>query len=362
MSSIGNLLRKAFEVRRTHGVGLARQVMDILRLTREPGRLGPAEYYDYRVFSDSLPYAAKRQFLGWRGEARLEFLNQRSWHALANDKLAFSAAMAGLGIPLPRTVAIFHDTWRYFGDVPCFGDATALANFLRANREWPLFAKPVQGAYGKGTALIEGYDPKKDALILAFEPPRPVDAYVGQLQNPGRLGFMFQEVLAPHPALVPICGPRLSSVRVMTLYPDSGARLHRVIWKIPVGANITDNYQHGAAGNLIAAVDPESGISREAVLGIGLDRHVVERHPDTGAILAGFELPQWEVVKDVALRGTRGLPGLRWQHWDIAFAREGPTALEVNLYAGGGTDVAQVSHGYGLLDDALERLVRGAPP
>jgi hypothetical protein len=362
MSSLGNLLGNALEVRRRHGIGLVRQGLDILRLSREPGRLGPAEYYDYRVFLDSIPYAAKREFLGWRGERPLEFLNQRGWHSLANDKLAFSLAMAGAGIPLPCTVAIYHEKRRNFGAVPCFGSTGELADFLRANRTWPLFAKPVQGAYGKGTALIEGYEPNGDALVLAHQPPCPVDVYVSRLQNPGRLGFMFQKVLAPHPALVPVCGARLSSVRVMTLYPDSGATLHRVIWKIPVGANITDNYQHGAAGNLIAAVDPETGVSKEAVLGIGLDCHVVERHPDTGATLAGFTLPQWDAVRDVVLRGTRVLPGLRWQHWDIAFARDGPTALEVNLYAGGGTDVSQVSHGRGLLDDELSRLVRDSPP
>ena len=135
-----------------------------------------------------------------------------------------------------------------------------------------------------------------------------------------------------------------------------------MIWKIPVGRNITDNYQHGVAGNLIAAVDPESGIAAQPVLGIGLDCHVVERHPDTNAMLGGFALPQWDVLKEVVLRGTRAFPGLRWQHWDIAFARDGPTALEVNLYAGGGTDIAQVSHGKGLLDDTLSRLVRDSPP
>ena len=226
------------------------------------------------------------------------------------------------------------------------------------NRVWPLFAKPVQGAYGKGTALIEGYDARNDSLVLAHEASRPVEDYVSHLQNPGRLGFLFQEVLAPHPALEPICGKRLSSVRAMTVYPASGAALHRVIWKIPVGRNITDNYQHGVAGNLIAAVDPESGIAAQPVLGIGLNRHVVERHPDTSAVLRGFALPQWDVLKDVVLRGTRALPGLRWQHWDIAFAREGPTVLEVNLYAGGGTDIAQVSHGNGLLDETLSDSCR----
>ena len=362
MGSISNLLRNALVVRKEHGIGLVRQCREMLQLAREPGRIGPAEYYDYRVFLDSLPYAAKREFLGWRGERRLEFLNQRGWHSLANDKVAFSAAMAGLGIPLPRTVAIYHEQRRYFGDVPCYGDTASLANFLRGNRAWPLFAKPVQGAYGKGTALIEGYDQTSDALILAHEAPRPVDAYVSHLQNPGRLGFLFQEVLATHPALEPVCGKRLSSVRAMTVYPESGARLHRVIWKIPVGGNITDNYQHGVAGNLIAAVDPESGIAAKPVLGIGLDCHVVERHPDTNAVLGGFALPEWDALKEVVLRGTRAFPGLRWQHWDIAFAREGPTALEVNLYAGGGTDISQVSHGKGLLDESLSALVRDSRP
>ncbi len=362
MSSIANLLRNAFEVRRAHGIGLVRQCGEILRLSRERGRLGPAEYYDYRVFLDALPYAAKREFLGWRGEAQLEFLNQRAWHALANDKLAFSAAMAGVGIPLARTVAIFHEARRYFGNVPCYGDNAELADFLRTNPIWPLFAKPVQGTYGRGTALIEGYDSKDDALVLAHEAPRQVDDYVGRLQNPGRLGFLFQEVLAPHPALRAVCGERLSSVRVVTIYPQTGAKVHRAIWKIPVGRNITDNFEHGRSGNLLAAVDLDTGIALAAVAGIGRDRRVVERHPDTGAMLEGVALPEWSVVKDLALRGTRSMPGLRFQNWDISFARDGPTVLEVNLYGAGGTDLSQMASGKGLLDAEFVELIRHSSP
>ena len=64
---------------------------------------------------------------------------------------------------------------------------------------------------------------------------------------------------------------------------------------------------------------------------------------------------------DLALRGTRALPGLRFQHWDISFARDGPTVLEVNLCGAGGTDLSQTSSGKGLLDDSLMRLLREAP-
>ncbi len=266
--------------------------------------------------------------------------------------------MAGVGIPLPRTVAIFHETRRYFGDVPCYGDALELANFLRNNRIWPLFAKPVQGTYGKGAALIEGYEPNGDALMLAYEAPRPIDDYVLHLHNPGRLGFMFQEVLTSHPALHAICGERLSSVRVVTIYPDTGAKIHRAIWKIPVGRNVTDNFEHGKSGNLLAAVDLHTGTAQAALAGIGLDRRVVERHPETGATLAGVVLPQWDLVKDLALRGTRAMPGLRFQHWDISLARNGPTVLEVNLYGAGGTDLSQMSCGKGA---ARSRVRRTSP-
>ena len=357
MGSIRSLFHSARRVRESNGIGYVRQIREILRLRRELGRLGPAEYYDYRLFLDALPYAVKRQFLGWRGEKQLESLNEVPWHALANDKLAFYAAMQGLGIPIPRTVVVYHERHRYFGSVPCFCDRRGLADFLRRNAHWPLFAKPVHAAYGKGTALISGYIPQDDALRFADDRTRPVDQYVGDLLDPGELGHIFQEVLQPHAAMEAICGKRLSSVRVMTLYRATGAQIHRVIWKIPVGANITDNYHHGAAGNLIAAVDPTTGVASPPVIGIGLDWRRVEQHPDTGVRLTGVLLPQWEAVKEVALNGTRALPGLKFQHWDIAFALSGPTALEVNLYAGGGTDISQVAGTNGLLDSELVGLM-----
>ena len=63
MSSVQQLIRNALTVRRTEGIGLVRQMREILKLRREPGCIGPAEYYDYRIYLDSLPYAAKREFL-----------------------------------------------------------------------------------------------------------------------------------------------------------------------------------------------------------------------------------------------------------------------------------------------------------
>ena len=261
-------------------------------------------------FSTRFPTRAKRKFLGWRGERRLEVLNQRAWHALANDKLAFSAAMAGARHTaaahrrdLPRAAAILRGSAvlrrrRGARGFPALERRMAVVRKAGAGR-----LRQGNGAAGRlRRAAATGWCSRTSA-----SPGRRLRRASAQSRA---AGVPVPGGAAPHPALAPICGKRLSSVRVMTLYPDSGARIHRVIWKIPVGTNITDNYQHGAAGNLIAAVDPETGVSKHAVLGIGLDRRVVERHPDTGAALRGVALPQWEALKDVVLRGTRVAAGI----------------------------------------------------
>ena len=50
---------------------------------------------------------------------------------------------------------------------------------------------------------------------------------------------------------------------------------------------MADNYWE--PGNLIAPIDPESGIVGRTFTGLGLSIHHVDAHPDTGRLLPGLD-------------------------------------------------------------------------
>jgi hypothetical protein len=91
------------------------------------------------------------------------------------------------------------------------------------------------------------------------------------------------------------------------------------------------------------------------VQGYGLGQRLIDQHPDTGTSFSGFALPYWNEVREVCLRAARAFPMLRFQHWDVAFTRNGPQILELNTT--GSIDIIQYASGQGLYDGPLRRLI-----
>ena len=111
---------------------------------------------------------------------------------------------------------------------------------------------------------------------------------------------------------------------------STGPIVHRAVAKVAVGRNPADNFWR--PGNMIGAIEIETGQIERVVQGTGADIVVNARHPDTGRTVVGTPIPDWSqftlLAKDAALLP----PGIRTQSWDIAITDWGPVPLEANLY------------------------------
>jgi hypothetical protein len=169
-------------------------------------------------------------------------------------------------------------------------------------------------------------------------------------------GWVLQEALRAHREIAALCGDKISGVRVHTFLSPRGPRIHRAIWKINVGTKDSDNFHHGASGNMLAALHVEDGSAVRIVSGIGPDQKVNPPHPVTGKALLGFRLPQWKRIREVVLDASTNFPGLLCQGWDVAVCDDGPRLLEVNAI--GDIDLSQHSHACGFLDEPFLSLLR----
>lgn len=98
------------------------------------------------------------------------------------------------------------------------------------------------------------------------------------------------------------------------------------------------NLHQGAVG---AGVDIALG---ETLTGV-LDNDIVEDHPDTGALIAGLKIPQWDFILESAARGYE-VTGLGYLGVDMVIDRDrGPLMLEMN--ARPGLNI-QIANGMGL--------------
>jgi alpha-L-glutamate ligase-like protein len=98
------------------------------------------------------------------------------------------------------------------------------------------------------------------------------------------------------------------------------------------------NLHQGAVG---AGVDIALG---ETLTGV-LKNDVVDDHPDTGALIAGLRIPQWDFILESAARGYE-VTGLGYLGVDMVIdADRGPLMLEMN--ARPGLNI-QIANGTGL--------------
>lgn len=260
--------------------------------------------------------------------------------------------MQGLGLPIPKTRAIYHSFRRVRG-MHLLREPAALAAYLRQPSNYPFFAKPVAGIRSVGVAAAQNYSAETDAVVLHDGKAVGIDDFVSELEPYRGDGYLFQEMLAPHAELERLCGGRVSTVRLVVMVEPTGPGVLSALWKIPVGDNPADNFWR--PGNLLAALDPVDGRVARVIQGVGLDQVELERHPDTAQTLKGIVLPDWHALTTLCLEAASAFPGLRLQAWDIAPTDRGPVLVEVNI--GGDFNLPQLAHARGMLDERFRAFI-----
>ncbi|MBN33334.1 MAG: hypothetical protein CMM46_00890 [Rhodospirillaceae bacterium] len=334
--------------REHHEGGTWGVVRDIMRAWRWPGRLKPYEYfmmglYDAKRFTPE----QRREFMGDRLRAMMRNKTlEREWLGVTTDKLLFLSAMKGQELPVPDVLAVYHPFRRY-AQAAQLSDGAAVADWLRQGASFPFFSKPVEGTGSSGVASIEGYEPYNDCLISADGRRVPVEQFVKEIARYRERGYIFQERIVTHPDLEPVCGSGITGCRILVRMQDGEPHLHRATWKIRVITTIADNFWR--SGNMLGAVDPLTGEITRVVSGISIHTKEVNEHPETGAQLVGFKLPEWEAVRETCLAAAATFPALWIQGWDISISANGPLIFEVEG-DGGAAHMIQHAQGKGLLE------------
>ncbi len=113
--------------------------------------------------------------------------------------------------------------------------------------------------------------------------------------------------------------PVMSMVRLPTRASDGKANLHQ-----------------GAVG---AGVDMSTGETLTGVLG----NEVVDEHPDTGALIAGLQIPMWDFILESSAKGY-DVTGLGYLGVDMVIdADRGPLILEMNARPGLNIQIANAT-------------------
>jgi Sugar-transfer associated ATP-grasp len=360
------LLDIALRVSKRTGKSVLRQALEFIQLKRRNPTLGASDYYWFRLYDPEYMGASRPEdYIGWRAEEQLAWaLNPRGAVTPAWDKLTFTLIAHSFDLPVPELIALYRPGADRLVHVAAdfLNTPDALATWLRANTRWPVFAKPSYGARSAGVHCLAGYQPEGDALLTLRGEKLPLNRFVSDVVGAPsgfsyrrEMGYLFQEVLQPHPEIVRLTNSRsISGVRIVVILDDAGVEVVASLWKIAADQNDSDLYtteQPRFAGNMMADIEPRTGRVGKIFDLQGKFARLPGADPSVDCII----LPNWDEVIALCTRAATIFPLMRIQHYDVALTERGPCILELNDW---GAILGLQQFGRGLLTDRMRALLR----
>ena len=249
-------------------------------------------------------------------------LNPRRFYPRVDDKVLTKQLALDAGMAVPELYGIISNQ----GEVREFGKIVAERDSF--------VVKPAQGSGGDGILVITGRSQRKrdsfrlssGVLISEEEIAHHISNIVsGQYSlsgNPDKALIeycvhfdpVFEQLSyqgVPDVRVIVYRGyPAMAMVRLPTRASDGKANLHQ-----------------GAVG---AGVDMSLG---ETLSGV-LDNEIIDEHPDTGALVSGLRIPQWDFILESSARGYE-VTELGYLGVDMVIDADlGPLILEMNTRPG----------------------------
>lgn len=256
------------------------------------------EYQVFRFYERN--HYGRSQFFGWHDTRRVEKeLNDYSYRGLLDNKKSFMEAFSDF----------IGRRWLYAPD--------------HTNEEIVAFVAELGEAFFKPVDAMQG----RGAFKSSFEEIGDADVFCEKMRD-GQ--YMIEEVIAQHPVLARINPNSVNTLRITTLLqPDGDVRAVSAALRCSAGESVVDNK---SAGGIVTGVDVATGILRAD--SSTRDGRTFMRHPHTGVVLPGIELPLWDAVLDLVYRAAKALPQMRLVGWDVAITEAGPLLVEGNTQSG----------------------------
>lgn len=342
---------------RARQVSAMRLAVEIIRLSRGKQGLSRQEYFLYGVHRAHLTKADRQEFVGEgvasRINGRLAPQGPENLGGLFTDKVLTDLVLGAGGLPRARIRAL---AMPFRPSLPfrVLNGAAEIAGFLTEPGTVPLFAKPVHMSRSVGAISIL----ERAGQMLRLGDGREVAAGVlaAEIDALYPDGYLFQELMLPHPQLAAIIGPVIGSVRIVTLRLGGAIRPLYALIKMPGAGQMVDDV--ASYLNTMAAVDVQTGRLIRAQDARRLGGTAMPVNPVTGATIAGAELPDWPAAVDLALKVHALFPRQGILGPDIALTPDGPKITEVNSNPSHG--FYQKCHARGLMNKEIAPQILAA--
>jgi hypothetical protein len=314
--------RHAQAVTAQRGIPARRQAIDLLKLAVIHG-IDPATYYAHHLYDAPLGLTETDYYLG-RNEMKHGLYSllrelrrgQSGFDLTLCEKAKFSEACRAGGLPIvPVLAVVSQGRWSFAAGLD--------AGSLNAD----VFVKAVRG---KGALGAAAYSFGADGQYHARTGEALTrDALMARLiEESAQRDLLVTRRLRSHPEIADLAVESLITFRVFTCIDAAGQ---------PVVTH--------AMLRTLSKLEPSWGTEEEFAVAVELDTGRLgrmcgdanmapdawwERHPKTGAAVAGRMVESWPAIAGLAVRAHRVFNGRMIIGWDLALTPEGPVVIEGN--------------------------------
>lgn len=328
---MGQALRAAAAAR---GVSSLRLSAELVRRRFGRQRLNVEEYFIFGAHQARLTPAERDAFIGdavgYRMCAALSGTDSSAVSGVFRDKLLCDLLLSRAGFPVPPVQAVASTVAPRL-PYRLLPDAAAVARFLDREAVLPVFGKPTTGEQSRGATSIVAR-PAPGRLLLGDGRDVSAAQFGQEVFRHFPEGFLFQDMMVPHPEMAAMIGPTVATGRLVTLRLAGGVRLLYGGIKSPGKGAMVDG--SASLSSIEAAVDAATGRVTRVQDPRRLGGNDLAENPVTGVPMVGRTVPDWAAAIALALEVHRLFPTQGVIGGDYAFTPGGPVIIELNSRPG----------------------------
>lgn len=212
-------------------------------------------------------------------------------------------------------------------------DFEAFNTFITAH---PVFVKKlVVSAGGDGVSLV-------DVNELGMSAQELFDSML----KSGKC--LLEELVRQRPEMAVLNPSSVNTVRCFTLNTRHGTKIDFSFVRCGRSGSFVDN---ATQGGILAVIDNETGITNTC--GADEKGRLYDSHPDTGIVMKGFRIPEWDALVSECKSLASRIPSVRYVGWDMAYTDKGWVMIEGNCM---GQQVGQIVTDKGTRADLIEYM------
>ena len=258
----------------------------------------------------------------------LDLLNPKKYYTIARNKYFSHLFLEAKSIRKSELYCYYHPEGRLKNDHVAY-DYESVVEVLKSKEVHSCVIKTTESSHGDGVIVVNKIKYINEKCILYLFNGRVLELKdILKEYEP----LIFESVISQTEQFKKFNSSSVNTVRFMTtLYPTGNAKIIAIWMKFGRPGACVDNA--GAGGNIDAAVDIETGKIYNVTQFNGWGKtKPITHHPDSGVLLEGIFIENWEDIKRDVLRFQESLPYLKAIGWDIAITPEGPLVVEMNDY------------------------------